>query len=408
MEISFGRKNTAVRKKTSTNKQKSLIATNTNVLTNDSTNDKNKTPISIDTIQTTFKYNNLDILCIKINECDFYVKAKEATEALCYSDTNQAIRLHVYDEDKKTLDELLKLNPVLNTGFEKMKGNEKNSIFINEAGLYDLILASKKKEAKDFKKFVTHTILPSIRKTGSYDVNQNVASSSNLVVAPKKTIKSFYDDHMITPFIGKNVLYIGTTGDIIEKDTIFANKYGLSSRVIDRDFKEHQKTFTNFNMLYIKECDNNDLVEKLFENELKAKNLWRSFKIKNSVQTELFITNEIYDIDYIIELMNTLIDNNPLKSIQDRDNIIKQLENNNEFNIQKMNFELKLKECDVKMKELDLKLKEEDNKNKQMEYDFKLKQNEFELQHKKIDSELQQKQIEFDKINVIKKMYAPH
>ena len=51
---------------------------------------------------------------------------------------------------------------------------------------------------------------------------------------------------------------------------------------------------------------------------------------------------------------------------------------------------------------------EEDNKNKQMEYDFKLKQNEFELQHKKIDSELQQKQIEFDKINVIKKMYAPH
>ena len=50
--------------------------------------------------------------------------------------------------------------------------------------------------------------------------------------------------------------------------------------------------------------------------------------------------------------------------IQERDNIIKQLENNNEFNIKKMDFEFKFKKCDVKMKELDLKLKQEDNKGK--------------------------------------------
>ena len=368
----------------------------------------------LSTFGKSFKYNNSEILCIQINDGDFWFRAKEVADELCYKDTNQAIRVNILDEDKKSLDELLKIGPVFNTGPINLSYNEKKSIYINESGLYSLIFSSKKEEAKAFKKFVTQTVLPSIRKTGSYDVNQNVASSSNLVVKPINTpIKSFYDDHMITPFIGKNVIYFGITDDIIENDNTQAYKYGSSGKVIDRDFKKHKKTFTNFNMMYIRECDNNDIVEKLFEDELKAKKLWRSSKVGNSTQTELFITNDKYDVDYIINLIDTLIDNNPLKSIQERDQIIKQLENNNEFNIKKMNFELKLKEEDTKhkeiefkMKELDLKLKQEENKGKQMELDFKLKQNDFEIQTKKMDSELQQKQIELNKINVIKKMYT--
>ena len=39
---------------------------------------------------------------------------------------------------------------------------------INEPGLYSLILRSRKPEARDFKRWVTHEVLPSIRKTGSY------------------------------------------------------------------------------------------------------------------------------------------------------------------------------------------------------------------------------------------------
>ena len=41
---------------------------------------------------------------------------------------------------------------------------------INEAGLYNLIFRSRKPEAKAFKRWVTHEVLPSIRKTGSYRV----------------------------------------------------------------------------------------------------------------------------------------------------------------------------------------------------------------------------------------------
>lgn len=68
---------------------------------------------------------------------------------------------------------------------EKLDDDEKNTIAINdgtpgnpnklcvnEPGLYSLIFTSRKSEAKDFKRWVTHEVIPSIRKTGSYSVSQ--------------------------------------------------------------------------------------------------------------------------------------------------------------------------------------------------------------------------------------------
>src|SRR5204863_4039041 len=55
--------------------------------------------------------------------------------------------------------------PVCWTG---LKANEKSTIFINESGLYSLIISSKKPEAKSFKKWITSEVLPSIRKHGEY------------------------------------------------------------------------------------------------------------------------------------------------------------------------------------------------------------------------------------------------
>ena len=48
----------------------------------------------------------------------------------------------------------------------------RGTIIISEAGLYSLILRSRKPEAKEFKRWVTHEVLPSIRKTGQFAVGQ--------------------------------------------------------------------------------------------------------------------------------------------------------------------------------------------------------------------------------------------
>ena len=51
-------------------------------------------------------------------------------------------------------------------------GGKQEMTTINEYGLYSLVLGSRKKEAKDFKRWITHEVLPSIRKTGRYEVKE--------------------------------------------------------------------------------------------------------------------------------------------------------------------------------------------------------------------------------------------
>lgn len=47
-------------------------------------------------------------------------------------------------------------------------GGKQDVAAINEYGLYNLVLSSRKPEAKEFKRWITHDVIPSIRKTGSY------------------------------------------------------------------------------------------------------------------------------------------------------------------------------------------------------------------------------------------------
>lgn len=70
-----------------------------------------------------------------------------------------------------------------------LSGGETNCV--NEYSLYSLVLASRKREAKDFKRWITHEVLPSIRKNGGYIAGQETLSdeellSKALVVAQRK------------------------------------------------------------------------------------------------------------------------------------------------------------------------------------------------------------------------------
>lgn len=58
-------------------------------------------------------------------------------------------------------------------------GRQGNTNFVNEYGLYNLVLSSRKPEAKAFKRWITHEVLPSIRRTGSF----NSDSTSKLLEA---------------------------------------------------------------------------------------------------------------------------------------------------------------------------------------------------------------------------------
>ena len=62
---------------------------------------------------------------------------------------------------------------------DSMGRTQKNTI-VNEPGLYSVILRSDKPEAKTFKRWVTHEVLPSIRKTGAYNVGQELTDEEKM------------------------------------------------------------------------------------------------------------------------------------------------------------------------------------------------------------------------------------
>lgn len=93
-----------------------------------------------------------------------YFVGKDVATILGYSNPRDAISKHVDDEDK---------------GVAKCDtlGGRQEILFINESGLYSLILSSKLPGAKEFKRWVTSEVIPSIRKTGAYMTQETLEAA---------------------------------------------------------------------------------------------------------------------------------------------------------------------------------------------------------------------------------------
>jgi prophage antirepressor-like protein len=103
-------------------------------------------------------FQNLELGAIRIisnEQGEALFCAKDVAEALGYRRSNDAVRVHVEPEDA------VKRSTPTTSGNQLMT-------YINESGLYSLILCSKLDSAKRFKHWVTSEVLPSIRKQGGY------------------------------------------------------------------------------------------------------------------------------------------------------------------------------------------------------------------------------------------------
>ena len=106
---------------------------------------------------------------LQINDEPYFV-GKDVTEILGYSNNRKALSDHVDDEDKGV------------TKCDTLGGTQEMTV-INESGLYSLILSSKLPKAKEFKRWVTSEVLPSIRKHGVYAVDEVLANPDTLIAA---------------------------------------------------------------------------------------------------------------------------------------------------------------------------------------------------------------------------------
>ena len=103
-----------------------------------------------------FDYEGREIRVVKDEQGDAWFVAADVCAVLQLPETHKAVaRL---DEDEKDRNSI----PTL--------GGSQSMTVVSESGLYNLVLGSRKAEAKRFKRWVTHEVLPAIRKTGSYAV----------------------------------------------------------------------------------------------------------------------------------------------------------------------------------------------------------------------------------------------
>ena len=179
-------------------------------------------------IEKVFKYETTELSVIRYND-EIWFKAVVVATILKYTNQCKAIRDHVDPEDKKKLSELMsrskpnesfRLKGSENESKSKpnesfcLKGNEGDTIYINESGLYSLILRSKLESAKEFKRWVTSQVLPSIRKTGRYDYCMNhkynntltfkIENETDLHVKVVSFLKKRYPHSLFTVTLGEN------------------------------------------------------------------------------------------------------------------------------------------------------------------------------------------------------------
>ena len=113
--------------------------------------------------------------CLVNNQIMFV--GKDVATALGYKNPSNALQVHVDSEDKTTY-------PIQVSG----SNYKSNTMFINESGLYSLILSSKLPQAKAFKRWVTSEVLPSIRKTGRYELPQQLPLLAELNADAEDTL----------------------------------------------------------------------------------------------------------------------------------------------------------------------------------------------------------------------------
>ena len=177
------------------------------------------TKYSMSIIKKVFHYEENKISVIKCND-EIWFRGKSVAQSLGYLKPLKALHTHVDKEDKGKLSDL---KGVPQNGVHLRLGVTQNGVhlnlqsgclFINESGLYSLILRLKLESAKVFKRWVTEDVLPSIRKTGRYDycidhkynntLTFKIENEMDLHVKIVSFLKKRYPHSLFTVTLGEN------------------------------------------------------------------------------------------------------------------------------------------------------------------------------------------------------------
>lgn len=184
-------------------------------------------------------FNNTEFgdLRVIMKDDEYWFVGKDVCTILGYQNASKALSDHVDEEDKLNNETLSSLG-------------QRGGWLINESGLYSLILSSKLPKAKEFKRWVTSEVLPSIRKTGSYSVKTNSEEFSIkrdevqieksklwLQLADRVDIpeyKKIAESYAFNTLAGKNILPLPEMKQKTYSATEIANILGITAQKVGR------------------------------------------------------------------------------------------------------------------------------------------------------------------------------
>ena len=137
----------------------------------------------------------------------------DVANALGYSNTQKAIRDHVDDEDKLTERFVL-------------SGQTRRVIFINESGVYSLVLSSKLPQAKMFKRWITTEVLPQIRQTGGYIPTRNARTGEEMTESELVEVAQ--------QIMSRTIAHNNLPADDCLTATDVANSIGLDTKTLNQ------------------------------------------------------------------------------------------------------------------------------------------------------------------------------
>lgn len=170
----------------------------------------------IDIYNNILIYNNNTIDYLLDNSCDIWFKFITISNLLNYKNRKDALRDLISKDNKKKLKEIKTLI--------KIKEHP-NTIYINESGLYNFLIRSRMKNARNFQLWLSNDVLPKLRKQGKYELDKKVKFKVKNLNKKIKILE--HNNKLLKKNLTKNKYPKGTHVYVIEDEKLYKIGYTL-------------------------------------------------------------------------------------------------------------------------------------------------------------------------------------
>jgi prophage antirepressor-like protein len=217
------------------------------------------------------KFEDEEIIVIIDNDKKTWFCGNHISIALEYINPKAAIQGNVDKDDKIKLENI---NTDLKIDLHP------HSIFINESGLFSLILASKMPKAKKFKRWITSEVLPSITEFGYYKLKEKMENEKNDILKQVKFLKK-QNENMKNDLKNEKVYPDGLLVYVLDYSDEYDFEDNNVYRIGETDNMKTRKRIYDTHMLHKKEVVYKKVVDNPLQFETCLRALLYNFRYKN-------------------------------------------------------------------------------------------------------------------------------